>query len=444
MQAFIDGVSTQCERFGLDTELIIVEWNPPEDNPRLKEVLRLPQGEHFYVRIITVPSSYHKGLSYSNYLGLFQMIAKNVGIRRASGRFVLATNIDILFSNEMVHFIASGRLHEGRYYRADRYDVPSDTPSKGSIDQELEYCKKNLLAVCKKEASYDFRTGEVHRIYSESGGLKRSYAFFWAVGPLFIFDFVRTRVGAKISPMRERKRRYHPPPAPRVSLRIASTWKTIRSKKFNLGTRYPQAKPLKLVDAVVQRFERVSFAVISSISVSRPHHPRRPLLNPRFVQIATDLVTLPPPTRPWLFTNASGDFTLMAKSDWARVHGYAEFQMYSLHVDSLMLYSAYYGGVKETYLRHPIYHIDHLKGWHWSPSRQVVFSMDMIHKGVPVISYPEFLDLTDPMVKKHRSRLFNGPNWGLGDQTLEDTLLPGTGKSNVLTQVSPRANQGMS
>ena len=38
------------------------------------------------------------------------MIAKNVGIRRARGRFMLATNIDIIFSNELVDWLASGPL----------------------------------------------------------------------------------------------------------------------------------------------------------------------------------------------------------------------------------------------------------------------------------------------------------------------------------------------
>ena len=35
------------------------------------------------------------------------MIAKNVGIRRARGEFVLATNIDILFSSELACIFAA-------------------------------------------------------------------------------------------------------------------------------------------------------------------------------------------------------------------------------------------------------------------------------------------------------------------------------------------------
>jgi hypothetical protein len=39
MQIFINGLSEQCRRHQLDAELILVEWNPPSDNPSLAEVL---------------------------------------------------------------------------------------------------------------------------------------------------------------------------------------------------------------------------------------------------------------------------------------------------------------------------------------------------------------------------------------------------------------------
>ncbi len=42
MQHFLDGLVAQCCRHGLSAELIFVEWNPPLDRPRVKEVLRWP------------------------------------------------------------------------------------------------------------------------------------------------------------------------------------------------------------------------------------------------------------------------------------------------------------------------------------------------------------------------------------------------------------------
>src|SRR5205823_6021070 len=93
-QIFLDALAAQCERHGLDAELVLVEWNPPADRPGLRDALRWPEpGNHFEARIIEVPESIHSRLEHSDQLPLFQMIAKNVGIRRARGSFVLATNI---------------------------------------------------------------------------------------------------------------------------------------------------------------------------------------------------------------------------------------------------------------------------------------------------------------------------------------------------------------
>jgi hypothetical protein len=40
---------------------------------------------------------------------------------------------------------------------------------------------------------------------------------------------------------------------------------------------------------------------------------------------------------PYLHTNGCGDFTMLAYEDWAALGGYAEFDMYSMHIDSLFL-----------------------------------------------------------------------------------------------------------
>jgi hypothetical protein len=82
------------------------------------------------------------------------MIAKNVGIRRARGAFILATNIDIVFSDELVQFLASRRLERGRMYRIDRYDVMSDVPVDGTLDEQLAYCGSHLIRVCAREGLY--------------------------------------------------------------------------------------------------------------------------------------------------------------------------------------------------------------------------------------------------------------------------------------------------
>lgn len=161
MQIFVNGILVQSERHGLRTELILVEWNPPSDKPRLAEALSWPERHDFCtVRIIEVPPEIHQQYKHSDNLPLYQMIAKNVGIRRARGEFILATNIDILFSHELMRFLASGALEKGYVYRVDRYDVPEDVPLNTSIDKQLEYCRKNVIRINSLDGTRNLLTGD--------------------------------------------------------------------------------------------------------------------------------------------------------------------------------------------------------------------------------------------------------------------------------------------
>ena len=86
MQIFVSGWIEQARRYGIPSELIIVEWNPPPDRPRLIDVLRWPEDlGPCEVRFIEVPPELHARYAHGDALPLYQMAAKNVGIRRARG-----------------------------------------------------------------------------------------------------------------------------------------------------------------------------------------------------------------------------------------------------------------------------------------------------------------------------------------------------------------------
>ncbi|MEO7803003.1 MAG: hypothetical protein ABIS18_00715 [Actinomycetota bacterium] len=183
MQLFVDALADQAGRHRLNAELIVVEWNPPRDRPPLREALRWPVST-LDIRVITVPYAIHKEYKYAAELPLFQMIAKNVGIRRARGNFVLATNIDILFSEELVSLLASGVLRQGSHYRVDRYDVPGSVP-EGPILEQLNFCRDNVIRVSK-------RTG------TERAGVKEDVFIPGRLVPSrlnrFIMNFTSSRV----------------------------------------------------------------------------------------------------------------------------------------------------------------------------------------------------------------------------------------------------------
>lgn len=163
---FAEGVLEQANRHGVSGELIIVEWNPPS-GPRLHEVLRLRhKSDTFPVRFIEVPSKAHQTIRNADAIPLFQMIAKNVGIRRARGEFIVATNPDVLFSDALVSFLASGELRSDVMYRLDRHDVAADVPEDASVAEQLAWCMRHVLRRHGRRGSSEQTEGQpVHRFW---------------------------------------------------------------------------------------------------------------------------------------------------------------------------------------------------------------------------------------------------------------------------------------
>jgi hypothetical protein len=184
MQVFVDAWINQAKRHNLSSELIIVEWNPPAGRDRLAKALRWPGDTGpCEVRIIEVPPEVHARYRQAAALPLYQMIAKNVGIRRARGQFILATNIDIVFSGELVQFLASQRLERGRMYRIDRHDAMSDVPVDGTLDEQLAYCRSHLIRVYARDGIYrltqdGFRRNEERDITRAESGIHFGKGWF--------------------------------------------------------------------------------------------------------------------------------------------------------------------------------------------------------------------------------------------------------------------------
>jgi len=156
MQIFVDGWLAQARRYKIPSELIIVEWNPPADRPPLAAALKWPADTGpCVVRFIEVSREIHSRFKHAEGLALYQMIAKNVGIRRARGRFILATNIDILFSDELAAFIGKQKLSTDKMYRIDRHDAMSDVPAGAPIGEQLEYCRNHLIRVNRREGTFE-------------------------------------------------------------------------------------------------------------------------------------------------------------------------------------------------------------------------------------------------------------------------------------------------
>lgn len=151
---FFERLLTQCARHSIPAELIIVEWNPLPGRKRLAALLKKPEcAVGIPVRIITVPEKVHNSLHNSGRVGLFEFYAKNVGIRRAGGEFILSTNNDLLFTEELIQFLSRRELRSDCFYRVDRHNL--------SVGEIPDLLPNHLMKYC------DFKTRTISGQYGE-------------------------------------------------------------------------------------------------------------------------------------------------------------------------------------------------------------------------------------------------------------------------------------
>lgn len=122
-------------RFTRNYEIIFVEWAPLEDRPYLSHRLA-EQDEH--VRCFVIPKSIHDG--FQPKLPFLQYHARNVGIRRARGRVVVAINADILLTPEVIG--SALQLDDHTLMRAPRCDVAAGMVNFSGVDETLQFCRQ--------------------------------------------------------------------------------------------------------------------------------------------------------------------------------------------------------------------------------------------------------------------------------------------------------------
>jgi hypothetical protein len=319
LQVCLDNFIDQAERYVIPSEVILVDWNPPAGRD-LWDALRWPAVvRHCTIRVITVPPRVHATLPFATELPMIIHRARNVGVRRARGEFVLPTSADILLSDELAEWISRRTLDPAGLYRIARHDVPEKALRFKSSEKRLAYCRDRVTQVHERARSY--------------------------------------------------------------------------------------------------RIEGL------------PH----------------------------LFTNGSGDFTLLSRAMYFRLHGIPEErEFHSMHFDSVFCFMAHAAGAHEIELREPlrIYHVDHgTPSWRpsasWlegiaarlplrgSASKRLVRAArriappksKMARRGVP------YLDLSSPAGRAHYEQLirriveepeafrYNGPEWGLAEYSLRERVL---------------------
>ncbi len=437
MQHFVDGFLAQCRKHGLNAELILVEWNPPPERPPLETALAWPADfGPASVRVITVPPGLHASLPHSAALPLFQMIGKNVGIRRARGRYVLATNIDILFDDTTILHLRD-RLQDGEMLRADRYDVPSDLPEHLPFDAVLNDCRDRWFQVHTRMGTLDARRRRlVGRDNDRSGRLIALYCEAQIFGWREPARRASRRLGTRAKDRWNMVRAW-PALINRRTLAHGAdmTWRALRRVPSLMRREWSKVAPLPtLPSRVYWRMQQWARRLLAHLRLPHPNVlwrklrsiPRRTRRFLRQVAKAWNLLMpilqMTPRTAPTerlarmqrLHTNGCGDFTLLSRDDWFRLRGYPEWPIFSWHIDSVFLFAASANGIMQNVLapKHRIYHIDHSKGSGWSHEGAVQLFARLDRNGIPYISNELVRRKQLEFAETPAAAIVNSEDWG--------------------------------
>jgi hypothetical protein len=178
-QKHIDALIELANRYHLRAEIVIVEWNPRTDQAPFRESLRWPDDlGSVSLRFLEVPADIHWTLPNADRIPIFEYIAKNAGLRRARGRFLLATNPDLLYSPALVRWLARAAHSAGTFYRVDRCDLSEDIPDDLTLSGRLRFCREHVAQIHALFGSYPPRkTGWWARLRNPDHGrhLKEEY-----------------------------------------------------------------------------------------------------------------------------------------------------------------------------------------------------------------------------------------------------------------------------
>lgn len=117
---------------GVSHEFVFVEWRPVPGKPWLAEVLadRYPHLVPHTLTSYVADLGYHQAFSLNSKLQFQEFIAKNIGIRRCRGAYILTTNTDIYLGRGVLDVLERRTLEPRVLYRVPRIDL------KDGIDAE--------------------------------------------------------------------------------------------------------------------------------------------------------------------------------------------------------------------------------------------------------------------------------------------------------------------
>lgn len=184
LQNSVHWLSYFLEKYKVPSELVIVDYNPIQENTPLKEMLQWPANRKYLtIRLLHIPNEVHQSLinpEVRKTVPLFEFNAKNMAIRRAQGEYILSTNADIIFHPLIIKFISYRIPEKGTYYRADRFDFKKiDHYDLQNPYKTLKAIEKKVYRLMLKGYGYHLKGDGVSFIEETMLRIKNSYRIFW-------------------------------------------------------------------------------------------------------------------------------------------------------------------------------------------------------------------------------------------------------------------------
>jgi len=123
LQRFVYELSESIKLYPLvSLEIIVVEYEPDIDMQTIYEELDVPPNIQNKMRFISVPAPMGKPENKNSYV--FDYIARNVGIIRSKGEYILLTNPDIVLPIEFIRLLSNKLFSDGIVYIANQETYP--------------------------------------------------------------------------------------------------------------------------------------------------------------------------------------------------------------------------------------------------------------------------------------------------------------------------------
>lgn len=150
-------------------EIVFVEWNPLTDRPLLSESVADTFAE---ARCFAIDEAVHRLISRNRHIKVHEYHAKNAGVRRSLGDWLLITNPDNFLDDEILAFLAADQFEQDALVRAGRINIASKDkmgsrgPNQGNLDDPPPYI----------HASGDFIFCS-RRLFDRVGGFREDLPF---------------------------------------------------------------------------------------------------------------------------------------------------------------------------------------------------------------------------------------------------------------------------